>query len=43
VSTRVLSRGFFFLFKEGEQRNGMVARREGRAKSFSSKIGEIIV
>ena len=34
---------FFFFLKEGEQRNGMVARMEGRAKSFSSKIREIIV
>lgn len=44
MSTRIPSSDFFFFFfKEEEQRNGMVARREGRAKSFSSTLGEMIV
>ena len=34
------SNTFKWLFYEGEQRNGMVAGREGRIKSFSLKMGE---
>lgn len=40
MDTRILSRDFFF-FKEGEQRNGMVAGREVERPRVSPTLGEI--